>query len=369
MKKSTIKSLKAVKFLFVARGPGETGQARALAKFLSKRKAEIIFCLHQEKNLFFLEDDKEFKVFLTPKPENLKEIVEKEKPKFLLLFNSKMWGGEFLKNPPFKRPDFVFCFDSNWLFNSKKYPNYDYLKWADKYFILFPEKIFKLGLKEFGGNFQIEKKVKEKILPIGFIPSYFPPKKEGKEKIKKNLGIKKEEKFIFSYFSGWGAGHRIWAFENFVRAVDTLIKKKKIKAIYIGPKENLSEKFLKRDWLIIKEKVSAKEYFSILSASDLIFMHQGMVTLAQAISCQIPVICNVSILKKELLKLHFWEVLPFKRAGICEMFSKSTKIEKIAKKIEELLFNKKEREKMIKKQKEIFEKGEERFFEEIKKLL
>lgn len=370
MRNYTTKSLKNTKFCFVSRGPGETGQARALAKFLAKKGGKIIFCLHQEKNLFFLREDKEFKIFLTPEPRFLKEIVKKEKPKFLLLFNSKMWGRVFLNNPSFKKPKFAFCFDSNWLFNSKKYPAYDYIKWGDKYFILFPQKIFELGLKEKGGNFLIEKKIKDKILPIGFIPSYKPIKKIKKEKIRKKLGIKKEEKLIFSYFSGWGAGHRVWALENMIKAIDRLIKKKrKIKAIYVGPKEDLNLNKIKRDWLILREKMSTNEYFLTLAACDLVFMHQGMVTLAQAISCQIPVICNVSILKKELPKLHFWEVLPFKKAGVCEMFSKSTKIDKISKRIEELLFNKKEREKMIKRQKEIFETGEKRVFEEIKKLL
>jgi UDP-N-acetylglucosamine:LPS N-acetylglucosamine transferase len=146
--------------------------------------------------------------------------------------------------------------------------------------------------------------------------------------------------------------------------MNSLIKKgRKIKAVYIGPRIGIQ-----KEWLIEKEGVSAKKYFEILSSSDLVFMHQGMVTLAQAISCQIPVICNVSILKTEIPRLHFWEVLPFKRAGVCEMFSKTTKIEKIEKGIEELLYDEKEIEKMRKKQKEIFERGEERFFKELKKI-
>jgi hypothetical protein len=361
MRKFTIKSYK---FCFVSRGPGETGQARALAKFLSKRGGRILFCLHQERNLFFLKDDKEFKIFLTPTPKDLKKIVEKERPEFLFLFNSKMWDENFKRKCPFKKPEFVFCFDSNWLFNSEKYPQFEFVKWADKYFILFPEKIFNLGLKEFGGNFEIEKEMKEELIPLGFIPSYLPQKKEKKEKMRKDLGIEKGEKLIFSYFSGFGAGYRSWALENFVKVMNSLIKKgRKIKAVYIGPRIGIQ-----KEWLIEKEGVSAKKYFEILSSSDLVFMHQGMVTLAQAISCQIPVICNVSILRTELPYLHFWEVLPFKRAGVCEMFSKTTKIEKIEKRIEELLYEKKEIQKMKRKQKEIFEKGEERFLKELEKI-
>jgi len=359
MKKFIIRSYK---FCFVSRGPGETGQARALAKFLSKKGGEILFCLHQERNLFFLKDDKEFKIFLTPTPKDLKKVVEKEKPDFLFLFNSKMWDDKFKKKCPFKKPKFVFCFDSNWLFNDEKYPQYKFVKWANRYFILFPQKIFELGLKEFGGNFEIEEKMKRKLIPIGFIPSYSLLPEEKKKEIKKELGIK--GKLIFSYFSGFGAGYRSFALENFVKALERLVKRKKeIRAIYIGPRLGI-----RKDWLIEKEGVSAKKYFEILASSDLVFMHQGMVTLAQAISCQIPVICNVSILKTELPKLHFWEVLPFKKVGVCEMFSKTTKIEKIVKRIEELLFNKKEIEKMKKRQKEIFEKGEEKFSKELEKI-
>ena len=360
---------KNFKFLFVARGPGETGQARALAKYISKKGGKILFCLLQKVNLPFLENDKEFKIFLTPTPQDLAKVLKKEKAEFLFLFNSKTWGGEFLKRPPFLKPKFTFCFDSNWLFNSKKYPSYDFVKWADRYFILFPKKIFELGLKEKGGNFEIEKEIKEKILPVGFIPFYKPISAKKKEKIRRILGINRGEKFVFSYFSGWGAGHRVWALENMAKAIDILVKKgREIKAIYLGPTENLNLEKIKRDWLILKERVPAQHFFSILASSDLVFMHQGMVTLAQAIESNIPVICNASILKKEMPKLHFFEVLPFKKFGACEMFSKTTKVEKIAKRVEELLYNKREREKMIQKQKEILENGEKRAFEMIKKI-
>lgn len=370
MKKSTIKSLKKIKFLFLARGPGETGQARALAKYISKKGAEILFCLLQEKNLFFLKEDKNFKIFLTENSQKLKKVLKKEKPDVLLIFNSKTWGGNFLEKPSFKKPKLTLCFDSNWLFNDKKYPNFSYLKWVDEYFVLFPKKIFDLGLKENGGDFEIKKNVLEKIIPVGFIPSYKKPPQKQVKKIRKFYNFKKGERFIFSYFSGWGAGHRTWALENFVRAVDKLIKKKrKIKAIYVGPMEGLNLAKIKRNWLILKEKLSAKDFFLTLASSDLVFQHQGMVTLAQAISCQIPVICNVSILKEEISRLHFWEVRPFQKTGVCEIFSKSTPIIKISKKIEELLFNRESRKKMIKNQKIIFEDGEKRAFEIIKNLL
>jgi len=361
-----------MKYLFVARGPGETGQARALAKYTSKKEEEILFALHQEKNLHFLSTDKEFKVFLTETPEKLKKIIEEKKPEVLLLFNSKMWGNypEFYENT-FPKPPLAIGIDSNWLFNNKRYSKYKFIEWLDKYLVLFPEKIFNLGLKENGGDFFVPKKILRKIIPVGFIPSYQKPSRKTAPEIKEKYKIKREEKFIFSYFGGLGAGHRVFAFNNLISAVDGLVKKeRKIKVLYIGPTDNLDPKKLKKGWLLKKDSLPADEYFLTLAQADLVFQHQGMVTLAQAISGRVPVICNVHILEDEpLRKLHFWEVLPFKRAGVCEMFSKSTKISKIAKTIDELLFNTKKRKEMQKKQKLLWENGEEKAFKIIKKLL
>jgi len=363
-----------LKYLFVARGPGETAQARALAKYISKKGGEILFALHQEKSLHFLSKDKEFKIFLTKEPKDLERIIDKDRPEILLFFNSKMWGKyfEFCETPLFQKVPLSLGVDSNWLFNNEKYPSYKFIEWLDRYLVLFPEKIFKLGLKENGGNFSLEKETLKRIIPVDFVPAYQKPPKKKIQEIRERYKIKKGEKFIFSYFSGFGAGHKIFAFNNLILAVERLIKKgRKIKVLYIGPTENLNPKKLKKDWLLKKEVLPAEEYFLTLSSADLIFQHQGLATLTQAIAAQVPVICNVSILgeKASLKKIHFWEVLPFKRVGACEMFSKSTEISKITNEIEKLLFNKKEKEKMKENQKLIFESGEKRAFEIIKNLL
>jgi len=362
-----------IKYLFVARGPGETSHARALAKYMARMDEKVLVCLLQKKNFHFLSRDKEIKTCLTETPKKLKKIIEKENPNALLIFNSKTWGGtdNFLEKPPFKKPSLVIGVDSNWLFNNKKYPAYQFIEWCDKYLILFPKKIFELALKEKGGDFIISKKILKKIIPVGFIPSYKKPSRKTVAKIRKEYKVQKNEKFIFSYFSGFGAGHRIFAFNNLIKSVERLIKKgKKIKVLYIGATDNLDQNKIKKDWLIIKENLSSHKYFLTLASSDLVFQHQGMVTLAQAISAQIPVLCNVHLLKgRPILKLHFWEVGPFKRAKVCEMFSKTTSIKKISQKIEELLYNPVSRKKMQKKQKLIFEDGEKKSYKIIKKLL
>ena len=371
MKKFTINSLNKIKFFFVSRGPGETGQARALAKYIEKKGGKILFGIKEKRNLHFLKGDKNFKIFLVPEIESLKKVVEREKPQVLLFFNSKIWGGEFIEKPPFKKPQVSVTVDSNWLFNEKKYPKYPFIKWVDTHFVLFPEKIFKLGLKKFGGNHVIDSQTMKKIIPVGFIPSYKKPKREIIQRKRKEYQIKSGEKFIFSYFSGYGADHKVWAFNNLILAVERLIKKgRKIKVLYVGPTEDLDPKKLKKKWLIKREKLSSKEYFLSLACSDLVFQHQGLVTLSQAISAQIPVIANVSLIKREaLIRIHFWEVKPFERAGVCKMLTKTTPIKRIARTIEMLLYNKRKRNSMIKQQRLIYKEGEKKAFEEIKKLL
>lgn len=367
IKNLNYKSPKNIKFLFISMGPGETGHAIALARYIFKKGGRILFALQQEKNLNFLSEDKNFDVFLTSTPKELKKIVEKEKPMVLLIFNSKIWGShfkDFLKEPPFKKPPLTVCVDSNWLFNDKKYPNFRFIKWADKYLIVFPKKIFDLGLKKNKGTYIISKPFLKKIFPIGFIPSYQKPIKKEVLEVRKKYKIKSDEKFIFSYFSGLGAGHRTWAFENLIRAVDKLIKRgEKIKVLYVGPTEDLNQRKLKRKWLIKIRGLPASEYFSTLASADLVFQHQGLVTLVQAISAQVPVIANVSILKSKIPKNHFWEVKPFVRVGTCIMLSKSIPTKKISQSISQLLFNKKAIEKMKEKQKSIFERGEKKSFE------
>lgn len=352
-------------------GPGETGHAIALARYISKRGGKILFALKQEKNLNFLLEDRNFNVFFTPTPKELKKIIKKERPDVLLIFNSKIWGSRFenfLNKTPFQKPPFTVCVDSNWLFNDKKYPDFKFIKWADEYLIVFPKKIFELGLKKNKGTYIISRSFLKKISPIGFIPSYQKPARKEILKIRKKYKIKSDEKFIFSYFSGLGAGHRTWAFENLIRATDKLIKKgRKIKVLYLGPTEDLNQEKLKRKWLIKIRELPASEYFLTLSSADLVFQHQGLVTLVQAISAQVPVIANVSILKSKIPKNHFWEVNPFVKVGTCIMLSKSTPTKKISQSINQLLFDKKSIEKMKEKQKLIFEKGENKSFEIIKR--
>lgn len=366
-------SQKKLKYLFVARGPGEAGQARSLAKYIADKGYPVTFSLLEKKTLHFFASDKNFKIKLTEKPASLIKLIQKEKPDVFLLFNSKTWAShkEFYKKPPFKKNALVVAVDSNWLFNQKKYNSFHFINWADKYFVLFPKKVFDLGLKKHGGGFVIKNDVLKNIVPVGFIPTY--PKISGsvKRKTRNEYGIIKGEKLIFAYFSGFGAGHRIFAFNNLIDSVESLTKKGgKIKVLYVGPTEPLDPVKLKKSWVITKDKLSAQEYYQTLSSADLIFQHQGMVTLSQAISASVPTIANVGIRETPgIPKIHFWEVGPFARIGACRMLTKSTPMAKINKEIETLLYSKKSIKKMRNVQKSILEKGEKNAFAIIQKLI
>jgi len=363
------------KYLIVGMGPGETSQARALAKYIARKGNVILFAVRKKTNIHFVENDKEFKVFLTENIQDLVNLVEEEKPDVFLLFNSKMWGSKgFAENPPFQKPKVCLSVDSNWLFNNKKYfPNFQSNTWMDKYLINLPKRIFEKGLKKNGGGFVIPPERIREMIPVGFIPSYKKPSREKIKSLRKKYRIKKDEKFIFSYFSGFETGHRIFAFNNLIRSVDILVKKGlKIKVLYIGPTSDIDPKMLNRDWLIREERIPTNEFFETLSSSDLVFQHQGMVTLAQAISASIPVICNVHLLtmySHKVSKLHFWEVEPFDKIGVCKMFSKSSPIKEISQEIKKLLYDNKVIEKMKKNQKIILEEGEPKAYQIINNLL
>lgn len=360
-----------IKFLIAAMGPGETAQGVALTKYLKKRGKKVTFITRLKLNRLFFQNQKN-KVLLVNTSEKFKKVFEKEKPDILVLCNSKMVS--YYKNFLEKRPSFnliAVSLDSNWLF-LKGERWYSFAKWLDKYLIVFPEKIFKLGLKKYGGNYTIPVSIMRKIETVGFIPSYKKPPLKERLNIRKKYGIKKGEKLIFAYFGGFGAGFRFWALENLIKAINNLIKKGlKIKIIYIGPTKNFESKILKESWLIIKRVLTEREFFLTLSSSNLVFQHQGIGTLAQAISSQTPVIVNVRGLKDEPYprNAHAWEIAPFAKLNLCKMFYASSPIEEIGEEIRKLLYEKKGRKAMKEAQRKYYTAGEPKVYQIIKELL
>ena len=353
-------------------GPGETIQGVALANYAANKGDDVALATRIKLNYRFLKKQKQqFRVYLVETEKRLKSVFEKEKPDVFVLCNSKIvrYSKHFFISPPSPKPVTV-SLDSNWLFlKNEKW--YSFVEWVDRYFILFPKKIFNLGLKKYGGNYNIPGHIIKKIETVGFIPSFKKIPQNEQLEIRKKYNIGKDEKLIFSYVGGFGAGFRLWALENLIKAVSNLNQKGlKIKIILVCRRENIKG-LEKKSWLIVKELLSDKEFFSTLSSSDLVFQHQGLGTLAQAISSQIPVIANVRNIEEEPYPdhAHAWEVGPFATLNMCKMFYKNSPIENIKKAIKELLYDKKEIEKMKKAQKKYYVSGEPNAHKIIKKLL
>ncbi len=351
-------------------GAGETGQAVSLANYFVQNGEKVVFCLVQKVNLPFLRG-KPFSVYHTPFPEDLKKIIISENPEAVLYFNSKIWknNGKFQTKRISSSCRHV-TVDSNWLFNEKGYPDFRYISWADRYFVNMPKSVFLLGLRRNGGGFSVPDNTLERIEATGMIPFYKKISQKKKKDIRKKLNVKEDEKLIFSYFGGFGAGHRVWAFQKLISSLKEIQKRTKIKLVYSGLKENLNDKYFLNDWIIHKENMPSEEFFETLSSSDLVFQHQGLATLAQAICANIPVIANVGTIPGwSIPRIHIYEVEPFQKEGLCLMQKKSDLVTQSIKNISMLLFNQREREKMISCQKKHSQRGELYIYKKLKKIV
>jgi len=357
-----------MKFLIFTKGPGETSQGYALAKQFSLRGHQIFIGLQQETNAsFFAATKQAAHLSFTPDPLSLTKLVRKIKPDGVILCNSKTFNKTtFIKKSPW--PDTpTFTLDSNWLFNSKV-PIFRFVRWADKYFLNFPPQVFKLGLKENGGYFAIDPAVLERIETVGLIPSYKKPSSQAIIKIRKKWGFRQDEKVIFCYFSGFGAGQHAWVFFNLFKAVKKIINRgNKIRIVYTGSPidHSLDQPYLQ---YLPKNSINIESFFTTLASTDLVFQHQGLGTLEQAISAQIPIIANVNKENRPYYpRLHEEEVKPFARLNLCRLLFKSTNTKVIEDTIHDLLYNQNEIRKMKAVQAEYYSNGEESLLKSVEK--
>lgn len=365
--------MKKQKIIIFAMGSGETSHAYAIGKYLSLKNYSVFLTIKKQDNANFVSDQKlQFPLFITKAPEDLKKLANNIKPNIIIFCNSKSFRKEksfiFAEKSPFKGI-ITITVDSNWLFDSKS-KNYPFIQWADKYLVNLPEAVFKNGLKENGGYFNIQKSILKNITPIGFIPSYNKISEGKIDQARKSLGIAKNEKLIFCYFSGVGATNRSWIVYNLISALKKIKNANRIKVLLVGDYTHLNMKIIDSyGWFIKYSLHDIENFYTLLSSSDLVFQHQGLATLAQAISAQIPVIANVRIYKgEEFPGLHPAEVLPFSKLGLCKMFYKSSRKIDISKSINDLLFDEEKIKKMRFVQKDYFEKGEENLYRIIKNI-
>jgi hypothetical protein len=331
-----------LRYVLFAMASGETSQAYAIADYLHANGYPVTLILKKDVTRgFFSDSHPGFEIRMAPTVDLLKQYIAELKPQVLILCNSKAFRDDpgFWNAPSSLFPDMlVVSVDSNWLFlpTSKVYP---FNRWVDRYYLNLPPDVFRAGLLEHGGMFDIPKAIAARLEPVGCIPSYIPATPTERKTVRETFGVTDSEKLIFCYVSGFGAGSRSWVFDNLLHAVDEL-QQPNIKILVFGDVTKIDLDSLRRDDIILPPHTNMDAFYSALAASDLVFQHQGLATLEQAISARVPTIANVTTYPDdEYPDLHIGEVQPFAHVGVCVLHTKTTPISKIAASINTYLFD------------------------------
>lgn len=179
--------------------------------------------------------------------------------------------------------------------------------------------------------------------------------------MRNRLGIQPHEKFIFCYISGHGALERDFVLEHLIRTVHTLHRKgQAIKVVACGKLER-AQRFLTScsDWLQLRKALRGLDFYLHLASADLVFQHQGLATLAQAISAQVPVIANSEIFKHyPQPQSDVLEIMPCLHAGLCHFLYKHSPHDEIQQAVETLLYQHDVITRMQNLQKKYYTRGE-----------
>jgi hypothetical protein len=180
-----------------------------------------------------------------------------------------------------------------------------------------PSEIYQMGLIENGGHYRIPKIFKDRIICPGFVPSGNRISSAVKIKTRKNIKMKENEKLIFVYF-GFLEGILAPVFFPALRDVVHQLREnsKDIKVLYKGKYDFREKWVVQREWF-----KTENEFDTHLASADLIIQHHGLGTLPKAIKNQVPAICVVPEIKKDIpyyKHSEFYEVEPFRRLGLCE---------------------------------------------------
>lgn len=362
-----------IRIFIAAMGPGEIAQGSAFAHYAKKMGVEIMFAVSRRAYVS-IADVKSMhgKTVVTETSKSLNHAIVRYKPDVLVLCNSKIFSadGFYINHPPVPKPPTI-SIDSNWLFGAKS--PYTSLPWVDRYCINIPKKVFRLGLKTYGGHYAISATVFKKIRIVGLLPSYPKIPIIAARKIRKKYGILQGEKLIFLYASASSLSSALHqrVFKKAIEAVRIVREKgHEIKIISAGEvPRNVSG--IKEKWFMHIGKKDTVEFYTILGSSDLVVQHQGLGTLAQAISARIPVIANVRDLmyEKSPYHAHVWEISPFAKFGACSILFFSTPASMLANEIDTLLYDHKAISRMKRRQAMLYTQGEQEVFREAMRVI
>jgi len=355
-----------MKVIFVVMGMGEYAQAQSFARTVLLNKGRVFFFTPFDN--FYKVIKLDFPAKKIANPKLLKESIEKEGGDLLVLCNSKTTL-PYLKQRP-KNIKYIISLDSNWLFGQIN--KYKVRKWIDKYIVVMPHKIFKYGLKNHGGHYQIDDYYLKKIYTPGFIPAGFSIFKRDKEEFLKENRIEARYK-IFAYF-GKGLTYKKYGqhyFKKILPVLNSLNKELNFNLIIFGPT------FLKRykyPWMKYVDWRGERYYEVAISISDLVIQHHGLGTLPKVIRQNKPVICFTP--NKPLRKIThspYYEINTFARLNLCEQLTLSCTEDEIKELIKEFLTGKdnglKKILKMKKAQRLIYQSGVNNLYNYIQKQL
>lgn len=357
-----------MKFLIFAMGPGESSHGYAMIQYLAEKQHQTVFALRHDGNLPFYNTHPCLDLVVTPTPSDLQELVSAVQPDGIIICNSKAFNDTaFVETRPWKAIP-TFSIDTNWLFEPTG--ECRCIQWLDRYFVALPPALFERGLKENGGLFTIPPAMRSRIEPIGFVPSYPKPDELVKERIRQALRIQSHEKLIFCYVSGHGAGVRVFVLDMLVHAVQRLRGRGHAIKVFATGNLEFSKTRPAYDWLLRPDQAIIEDFYAHVASADLIFMHHGFATIAQAISAHVPVIANVALRPtSSTLQTESGEITPLQQAGLCELLYSHCDPYKVQDTVEALLYDKSRIRKMQQIQRSYQSNGEQRLYDEIMKYL
>lgn len=356
-----------MKFAYVVQGFGEWAQAESFALYAKGNDTENVF-VTDDGGLERAIRDTGFSVHIAQTPRETRELIRRLNPDVLFHCNSKTVHKDpssLMKEPPLDPRPFSSCFDSNWLWLRDERSPFQAPDWLDLIFVVMPKPVFDQGLLENGGHYRISEVYRDKIYNPGFIPSGREVSKTQKEKVREKLGVKKEEKLIFSYFGT----RQEFIIDDYIKCLERIAPSLNVK-VFIKLAERLQ--LPKCEWLATRDWLTMDEMIEYPAASDLVIQHHGLGTLPKIIRNQVPALCIAPEPEGEYPYYRhspYFETEAFRKLGLCNSITYGFSTEVLKENIESLLFDDLVISKMKKSHATYFEEGEEKAYDKLIKEL